>query len=115
MEQGIIDDGTLHKIGHVLKVNTVIQGEVIDIKRKFPKYRKVIGETTATVKYSIFSTTQGKLLWEATCSRVEKNAHSEQLIPPAIDAIEIAFDEIIDNLPFDPAHLVEENTKAELK
>ena len=56
------------------------------------------GETGITVKYVMFSTNSGDVLWEATCDGYKGTA-TTQKAPPVSDVIEIIKNKIITTLP----------------
>ncbi|OGU55190.1 MAG: hypothetical protein A2V66_00540 [Ignavibacteria bacterium RBG_13_36_8] len=95
-----IDKNLLLTIGKRIKIDAIVQGNVLDISKQLPVHRKIIGETSAKLKYSIFSTTSGKLLWEANSFSKQINAHTDQATPMAMEALDIALDEIMDNFPY---------------
>jgi len=100
LETGFINTTFLDFLGKTLKVDLILQCEVIDIKKTFGIHRKVIGETTAQIKLTMFSTKSGAVIWEAISLGTQGNAHSDQSVPASIEAVEVALDELLDNLPF---------------
>ena len=100
LNSGMIDKGFLKKIGTELNVNTVLYSQVTDVNKVFGIHRKVIGSTTAKLRYTIFSAVTGNLLWDLSVSATQENAFSDQSVPPTIEAVEIAFSTVLKNLPF---------------
>ena len=49
----------------------------------------------------LFSLKTGTLLWSATVSGTQANAHSDQMIPKTIEAINVAITEVAEKLPFE--------------
>lgn len=90
----------LNSIGQELKVDAVIQGfllEVIQLDGRVwnPSYQ---GETKITVKYVLFSTNTGELLWECTCNG-EKIVSSLKKAPSISEMIDVIKEKIINELP----------------
>lgn len=89
----------LNKIGSEIKVNSVLQFAVTDVKITRPVHRKVIGAITAQINYTLFST-NGKVLFEGNSIATQANAWSGQMVPPPIEAIDPAIDDIFKKFPF---------------
>lgn len=100
MSTGSVDETLLFDMAEVLKVNAVLHGEVMEVNKIYGEHRKTIGQTSAKIKYALFSLKSGKLLWEATVTGIQENAHSDQPVPKAIEAVNIAITDVINNLPF---------------
>ena len=100
VETGVINKEVLLDIRKETKINTILFGQVLSVQKTFGKHRAQIGESTAEVKFTIFSTITGNVIWEAVCSGTQGNAHSDQPVPSTIEAVEVALDEIMHNLPF---------------
>lgn len=90
----------LREIRRKTKIDLIVQGKVTTVERTRAVYRQSPGSTTAVLKISIFSTELAKLVWEANCKVTVWNAHSLQMQPLPIEAIDIAFDEIMDMFPY---------------
>ena len=89
-----------NRIGQNLKVDAIIQGFLVKLFQRDghvwnPSYQ---GETKITIKYVMFSTNSGEVLWEATCEGY-KSVSSLKNAPSISDMIEIIRDKIIDALP----------------
>ncbi|MBU2543836.1 DUF515 domain-containing protein, partial [Patescibacteria group bacterium] len=96
----IPNEQILKRIGQNLKVDAIIQGFVVGVVQRdgdasYPAKR---GETKVTIKYVIFSTITGDVLWEATCEGY-KSVTPFQKAPPLSDMIEIIRGKIISALP----------------
>lgn len=100
LNSGKIDKGFLKKVGTGLNINTILYGQVTNVNKVFGVHRKVIGSTTAQLRYTIFSTVTGNLLWDFSVTATQENAFSDQTVPPTIEAVEIGFDTVLKNLPF---------------
>lgn len=94
-----INQNELMAIGNTLDVNAVLQFAVADLKRVRPIHRKVIGETTAVIKYALFSV-DGELLVEGESVATQANAWSGQLTPLPIEVVDVAIDDIFDKFTF---------------
>lgn len=94
-----INTDILNKVGSSLKVNSVLQFDLTNIKHTRPVHRKVIAATTAEIKYTLFSTA-GKVLLEGNSVATQANAWSGQMTPLPIEAIDAAIDDIFDKFPF---------------
>jgi len=55
--------------------------------------------TKVTVKYRMFSTNTGNLVWEPSSDGIKKTRELEMSAPPVIDAVKLAVDVIFTNLP----------------
>ena len=101
LNTGVVDPVALFEVSEFIKSNAVLQAEVLDVEKIFGEHRQTIGQTTAKLKLGLFSLKSGKLLWEATVTGTQKNAHSDQTVPAAIEAVNIAVTNLIDKFPFD--------------
>jgi len=100
-ETGILNTATLNKIGKYLKVNAIIQGFVVQIYQRngvFYGLSGTPGETKITVKYVMFSTNSGNVLWEVSADGY-KGVNAFQQAPPVSDVIELLMEKIISALP----------------
>ncbi len=88
---GIPNTGILIRIGDYLKVNAIIQGFVMEV------FQNNRNEAKITIKYVMFSTTTGDVLWEATCvgHRITPSVGDTALS----EAIEIIREKIISAMP----------------
>jgi hypothetical protein len=95
---GIPNTQILDRIGQAIKVDAIIQGFVVDISEK--EILLGVQETKVIVKYVMFSTKSGEILWEATCSGYKQlGAYTSVPPPPISDLIEILRAKIIPELP----------------
>lgn len=101
LSTGTIDETKLFDIAEVLKVNAVLQGQVVEVEKVYGEHRKTIGQTTAKMKYALFSLKSGKLLWEATVTGTQENAHSDQPVPKVLEAVDVAILNLVNELPFE--------------
>lgn len=91
-----------------LKIDAILFGEIIDLHQV--DGRDVLyaiddvhggnqGMTKVTVKYRMFSTNTGNLVWEPSSDGIKKTRELEMSAPPVIDAVKLAVDVIFTNLP----------------
>lgn len=96
---GIPNTVILNKIGKKLNVGAIIQGFVREITQKDGVYGGNRGETRITLKYVMFSTNTGDVLWEATITGYKGTATTLAKAPPISDVIEIIKKKIITGMP----------------
>ena len=97
---GIPNSSVLKEIGQALKVDALLQGEIINIRQEDGVYGRNKGETRVTVRYSMMGTSSGKLLWESSSDGLRTTATAIEAAPPLIEAIKLAQDKILSTLPF---------------
>lgn len=96
----------LNKIGQDLKIDPIIQGFVLEVFQvdgylgSFNVHgkRSNQGETKVTIKYVMFSTRSGDVLWEATGTGY-KSVSSLLKAPPISDMIELIKEKLISAMP----------------
>ncbi|MFC2084806.1 hypothetical protein ACFLS9_07095 [Bacteroidota bacterium] len=96
---GIPDKYILYEIGEVLNVDCLVQGEVVNIFQEDGEFGINNGLTTVTVMFSLISTKSGKILWEASSDGTKKTVTSFEDAPPIMEAVNLAVDKILSNLP----------------
>lgn len=96
---GIPNSQILFEIGDVLNVDAIMQGEIVDVHQRDGKFAIHTAMSRVTIRYSILSTDSGKLLWEATSRGTKETATTVEDAPPLIEAIKLAQQKILDNLP----------------
>ncbi len=97
---GVPDSKLLSKIGDVLEVDAVIQGEIVSVRQRDGSFGGSKGQTRVTVRYSMLGVKDGKLLWEATSDGIRGTATTVESAPPIIEAVNLAVDKIVGALPF---------------
>lgn len=97
---GIPNASVLRDIGHVLGVDAVIQGEIVNIQQSDGVYGGNKGTTRVTVRYSMMGVQSGKLLWEASSDGLRTTATTLESAPPVIEAVQLAQQKILATLPF---------------
>ncbi len=97
---GIPNTELLFQIGDLLGVDAIIQGELVNVLQRDGDYALYLGLTTVTVRYSLFGTDSGLLLWEASSDGRKETATTLESAPPLIDVILLAQEKINESLPF---------------
>jgi len=101
---GIPNVKTLNEIGMALEVDAVIQGEIFELVQRDGHYPGVMARTSLTLRYSLLSTSNGDVLWEATCSVSLQPSGLTASVwsppPPIIDVIQLAQEKILTDLPY---------------
>lgn len=99
---GIANTEYLREVGEALDVDAIMQGEVV---RAFQEDGETTmfggskGTTRVTVRFVMLDTSDGRLLWEASSDGIRKTALNGGDAPPVIEAVELAMEKIIANLP----------------
>ena len=96
---GIPNTETLKLIGEQLEADVIIQGFVVRVVQRDGVFGGNRGETSVTVRYVMFSTITGEVLWEATSDGYKGTALTTEKAPPVTDVIEILREKIISALP----------------
>jgi hypothetical protein len=82
-----------------LKIDAIMQGEIIDVKQQDGHLQINTAKTVVTLKYSIIGLNRGKLIWEASSNGLTENEVTSEKAPPIMDSLDLAVDIIIDWLP----------------
>ena len=69
---GVPDSQALKKFGEALGVQAILQAEMVTVVQEDGAFGRQPGTTRVTVRATMLSLTDGKLLWEATKSSVEE-------------------------------------------
>lgn len=96
---GIPNTKSVIKIGDALGVDGIIQGEITNIYQKDGSAFADNGVTRVTVKFSMFETKKGKLLWSATSDGIVKTVTTLEAAPPITKAISVALNKLLTSLP----------------
>ena len=100
---GIPDVRKLKSVSEAIDTDTILQGEMVSVVQEDGSYGMNAGTTRVTVRYTLMDTDDGKLLWEASADGIRKTATTLGDAPPVIEAVNLAVDKIIENLPdFNP-------------
>ena len=104
---GIPDARILNRIGEGLEVESIIQGEIIEIRQRDGQMGGQLATTSVTMRYYMISTINGDLLWEATSSATKQPTVAETGLsrsvftppPPIIGVIREAQNKILSDIP----------------
>lgn len=96
---GVPDKNVLTEVGDALGIDAIIQGEIVNVFQQDGAYGSNKGTTRVTVRFSMLSTKSGKLLWEASSDGIKGTPTTLESAPPIIEAVDLAVDKILSNLP----------------
>lgn len=99
---GIANTDYLSEVGDALEVDAIMQGEVVRAVQEdgdTSMFGGSKGTTRVTVRFVMLDTDDGRLLWEASSDGIRKTALNGGDAPPVIEAVELAMEKIIQNLP----------------
>lgn len=96
---GIPNVNVLKEIGDSLGTDAILQGEVYDIRQIDGAYGITRGIVSVTVRYSMMSTRNGDVLWEATSTARKETGTTLEKAPPLYEAIIVAQEKILTALP----------------
>lgn len=71
-QTGIPNTDILKKIGTLINADAIFQGFVTECIQNDGVYGRVNAETSVKVRYILFSTSTGSVIWEATCEGQKK-------------------------------------------
>ena len=100
--KGVPDGNALWVIGSVLKVDAIMQGELVGVGQRHGRPRlwgSTVGATGVTIRYSLFATSDVRLLWSASADGLATTASSLEPAPDVMVAINLALTEIYANIP----------------
>ena len=96
---GVPDENFLREVGESLNIDCILHGELVNVFQQDGAYGINKGTTRVTVRMAILSTRSGKLLWEASSDGVRATTTTVESAPPIIEAVNLAIDKILENLP----------------
>lgn len=96
---GIPDVQKISAIGEAIGVDTILQGELVSVQQSDGVVGGNPGTTRVTVRYTLLDARDGRLLWETSAEGRRQTATTLQSAPPVIEAVEIAVEKILQNLP----------------
>jgi hypothetical protein len=96
---GVPDSQALQKFGAALSVQAILQAEMVNVVQEDGAYGRRPGRTRVTVRATMLSLTDGKLLWEATSDGLRETATTVEKAPPIAEAISLAIDKLLSSLP----------------
>lgn len=89
----------LNQLGTLLGVDAIMQGEMVNVTQQDGVYGQNKGQTRVTVRFTILGTKEGKLLWEASSDGIKGTATAMEEAPPIGEAVSLAVEKIMANLP----------------
>lgn len=98
-QTGVPNAATLQKVGKALGVDAILQGELVGMEQADGEYGGNKGTTRVTVRFSLLGTEDGSRLWEASSEAEQQTATTLEDAPPMIEAINLAVDKLIGNMP----------------
>lgn len=96
---GIPDVGRISKIGAAIGVDAIFQGELVSVQQIDGEYGRNAGTTRVTVRYTLLDARDGRLLWETSADGLRKTMTTVQSAPPIMEAVDLAVEKILENLP----------------
>lgn len=96
---GIPNTISLKEIGQETGVDAIIQGFVFNLLQNDGSYGRNRGETSLDIKYVMFSTTTGEVLWDAIYSGYKGTALTTQNAPPIDDVLRTIKKKIPNSIP----------------
>lgn len=102
---GIPDVEKISGIGSAIGVDAILQGELVSVQQTDGVYGVNSGTTRVTVRYTLLDARDGRLLWETSAEGRRQTATTLQSAPPVIEAVELAVEKILENLPPLNTHL----------
>ena len=87
--------GVLRKIGQALKVDAILQGEIVNVQETDGVYNKHESVTRVTVLYSMTAGESGKLLWEASSDGSVTTLTTVELALPISYAVFMAQEKVL--------------------
>ncbi len=96
---GIPDVKKIREIGAAIGVDAILQGELVSVQQADGVYGGNRGTTRVTVRYTLLDAHDGRLLWETSAEGRRETATTLQGAPPIMEAVDLAVDKILGNLP----------------
>lgn len=96
---GIPNKDIIKKICKAINVDAIVQGEIFNIIKIDGRYGSNKGETKCSLRYSLISGSDGKLLWETTVDSYETTSTTLSKAPPLMDVVKMAMDKMLESIP----------------
>jgi len=93
---GMANTVFLNKLKAKLSVDAILQGKLSEVMQN-DKMRGLPAKTTVTVRYTLLSTSTGRILWEATSNAVIQT--HKRFAPPIYEVATLAQNKIISSIP----------------
>lgn len=99
VKSGVPDASALKRFGAALGVDALMQGELVSVYQEDGHFGGNKGTTRVTVRFTMLSTRDGDLLWEASSDGLKTSSTTLGSAPPIVEAVNLAIDKILQNLP----------------
>lgn len=96
---GIANKRILDKVANILGVDAVMQGQLLDVNQRDSAFGYSKAQSRITMSFSIIETETAKPIWEASADGIKGSATTLSEAPPLIEAINLAVDKIVENVP----------------
>lgn len=96
---GIANQKILQKVSSVLNVDAVMQGQLLTVSQSDGAFGYTKAQSRITLSFSIIETKTAKPIWEASADGIKGSYTTVAEAPPLIEAINLAVDKIVDNVP----------------
>lgn len=93
---GMANTVFLNKLKAKLNVDAILQGKLSEVMQQ-DKMRGLPAKTTVTVRYTLLSTSTGRILWESTSNAVIQT--HKKFAPPVYEVATLAQNKIISSIP----------------
>ena len=93
------DARILADLGRALGAMAIQHIQIGDIVQQDGVYNEKTAITSVSVRFSIFDTNRGRLIWEGFSEGMKENELTYEKAPPLIEATEIALEKILVNYP----------------
>lgn len=95
---GIANQEILSLISEALGVDAIMQGNLLNVSQVDGNNWDRLGRTRITISFSVVETKSAKIIWEASADGIKENA-SGAISPPIADALDLAIDKVVENVP----------------
>lgn len=95
---GIANKEILTEISRALEVDAIMQGQLVNVQQRDGDGWVTTGSTRVTVSFSIVQASTAKEIWSAAADGVSIRA-ADLDAPPIAEAIDLALDKVIQNIP----------------
>jgi hypothetical protein len=89
----------LSTIGSTLNIDGIMQGEIIELTQIEGKVGLNRATTEIKIRYRLFDTYRGRLVWEAVSDGIKIAATDTEPLPPVWDVLKLATDKLSYYLP----------------
>jgi len=97
---GVPNTVFLNKLKHILNVDAILQGRMSDVHQN-DAMRGAHAQSSLTIRYTLLSTSSGRILWEGTSNATIEYAHRNlgKIAPPFYEVGTLAQEKIISSIP----------------